>query len=431
MQIDRNRLHDSLFQACFAAIAFLLPVFGRAIPAVIIIMMLNWIVDSRLRSNLKQLLNDRKRWALLSFSSIYIIYLLGMIHTTNYDYGWFDLEIKLSLLIFPLVFSTAPPTVFNPLNLKIIFVSLMAGCITGSLILLIHAALGAWGFRIPGYSIPGSFFYMKLSWYFHASYLAMYYNFTIAICLWYLTGQSISKVRVKAGLIAVILILTLMIFLLASKAGLSLLLVMVVLFTLRTAVKLRKPLTGFTILAAGILIFVSGYFLFPFSFSRIARAEKVLTEKPVENRVKSESNADRIAILRTGLAIVKENYLTGVGTGDVKDALLEGYREKNVIPALKLRLNAHDQYLQTMIALGIPGFLVLVLCLVIPWIYGFRRKDDLYMIFLILVGLNFLFESMLEVQAGVVFYAFFNALLFASLIFSSDSSLKGNLIADA
>jgi hypothetical protein len=33
--------------------------------------------------------------------------------------------------------------------------------------------------------------------------------------------------------------------------------------------------------------------------------------------------------------------------------------------------------------------------------------------FIVLIAFNFLFESMLETQAGVVFYAFFNAYLFA------------------
>jgi O-antigen ligase len=102
-----------------------------------------------------------------------------------------------------------------------------------------------------------------------------------------------------------------------------------------------------------------------------------------------------------------------VGTGDVKDHLLEKYREKQLYNALGLELNAHNQYLQTMLALGIIGLLILLLNIVLPALYGMEMKHYLYLIFLILVAFNFLFESMLETQAGVVFYAFFNAYLFA------------------
>jgi len=83
------------------------------------------------------------------------------------------------------------------------------------------------------------------------------------------------------------------------------------------------------------------------------------------------------------------------------------------VNAFKLELNAHNQYLQTMITLGIIGLIVLLLNLILPALYSMEQKHYLYLVFLILIGFNLLFESMLETQAGVVFYAFFNAYLFA------------------
>ena len=37
-----------------------------------------------------------------------------------------------------------------------------------------------------------------------------------------------------------------------------------------------------------------------------------------------------------------------------------------------------------------------------------------YFLFLFIIGFNFIFESMLEAQSGVVFYAFFNVFLFTT-----------------
>ena len=72
----------------------------------------------------------------------------------------------------------------------------------------------------------------------------------------------------------------------------------------------------------------------------------------------------------------------GVGTGDVKDHLLEKYREKQMFNALGLELNAHNQYLQTTLALGIMGLVILMLTLVLPALYGLEVKQYLYLIFL-------------------------------------------------
>jgi O-antigen ligase len=127
----------------------------------------------------------------------------------------------------------------------------------------------------------------------------------------------------------------------------------------------------------------------------------------------ANSSGERIMIWWYSFEITNENFLFGVGTGDVKDALLDKYKEKEMQNALSLELNAHSQYLQMLIALGSLGLTILLLNLIIPGLYAIERKHYLYFIFLLLIGFNFLFESMLETQAGVVFYAFFNAYLFA------------------
>jgi len=77
-----------------------------------------------------------------------------------------------------------------------------------------------------------------------------------------------------------------------------------------------------------------------------------------------------------------------------------------------MRLNAHNQYLQTYIALGIPGALLLILMLVLPGWLAVRRIHFIYFSFLAVFAFNILVESMLEVQAGVIYYAFFNSLFF-------------------
>jgi O-antigen ligase len=78
------------------------------------------------------------------------------------------------------------------------------------------------------------------------------------------------------------------------------------------------------------------------------------------------------------------------------------------------KLNAHNQYLQTFISIGIIGLIILLYMLVFPAIRAFQQKDFIFMIFLAVFAVNIMLESMLENQAGVIFYALFNVILYSS-----------------
>jgi O-antigen ligase len=78
------------------------------------------------------------------------------------------------------------------------------------------------------------------------------------------------------------------------------------------------------------------------------------------------------------------------------------------------QLNSHNQFLQTFLALGLPGILLLLSLFVFPIINSLKTKNYILFCFLVIVFLNFLTESMLETISGVVFFAFFYSLLIAN-----------------
>ena len=90
------------------------------------------------------------------------------------------------------------------------------------------------------------------------------------------------------------------------------------------------------------------------------------------------------------------------------------YKKENITAAYKQKLNAHNQYLQTALSIGFFGLIVLLISLFLPFVDSFKNGNFLLIIFLLIISFNFLFESMLERQSGVVFYAFFNSFLFFS-----------------
>ena len=241
----------------------------------------------------------------------------------------------------------------------------------------------------------------------------MFLSFAIAILIYYLIElKNYKLIFVSVKYYILILLFFAMILLLSSKAGI-LITLLIFLLSLIYLFFYKKYylLSVIFLLCISLMSFV---FLkaFPYSLKRVELLKSAILDKKYTDKENNEGNSSRILVWKTSLELIKENPVIGVGTGDAKDKLIEKYQENNISNALNLKLNSHNQYLQTWIATGILGFLILILCFLLSLIKSFKEKNYLYLIFLIVIILNISVESMFERQAGVVFYAFFNVLLF-------------------
>jgi len=136
-------------------------------------------------------------------------------------------------------------------------------------------------------------------------------------------------------------------------------------------------------------------------------ADEVKGEKSIE---KSDM---RIQIWSSIPKTLGKNWIFGLGTGDSKDELVTGYSNIGMNRAFEEQYNAHNQYLETLLALGIGGLVLLMVLLFYP-IYKllWGSTDFLPIMFLGIVAINLLFESMLVRIAGVMFFSIFYCLFF-------------------
>jgi len=170
-----------------------------------------------------------------------------------------------------------------------------------------------------------------------------------------------------------------------------------------------------TFLACSVIVFFAGLMIFPNASTRVSQAAEDMSTDGSEGS-SAQSTSERIIVWKVAVNIILKQPILGVGTGDVKDELLREYYAKKVYPAFNQKLNAHNQYLQTMVTLGITGFIVLAVIILSSLVISVKKQDYPYTAFILLIILNIAFESMFETQAGVVFYAFFNILLFCNMI---------------
>lgn len=119
----------------------------------------------------------------------------------------------------------------------------------------------------------------------------------------------------------------------------------------------------------------------------------------------------RFEYWKTGVEIIKDHPLFGVGTGEIYPAYKSKYRETNSKLDKKWRYLSHNQFIYITVSLGIFGLLWFLFTLFYPIIAERKYNYFPYVIFFIIVMLSFLTEDTLTTQAGVCFFAFFNALL--------------------
>jgi len=405
---NRTEIHRKISLYLLYGISFFLPVYGRIVPVLIALLWLNWLVEGSYIRIFPRLFKEKQRIWILSFSLIYIVYLVGLLWTSDYTYAWFDLEVKLSLLVLPLIFATTEGQIISKDEFGKLIRIFAIGCITVSLILYGHAF---WNCIIN--NTPDAFYYIVLSWYFHPSYLAMYMTIVISNVLYHLLiKQTVIGFRKKAAHIVLLIYLLVFIILLSSKAGLLAVLLVILFYSILLVWQNRQWGKAFLFLSVSVILFFVGLKVFPFAADRVSQAGKDIAESDSPTPP-ARSTSDRIGVWKAAFNIIRDHPVFGVGTGDVKDELIMEYHKQNVIPAYEQKLNAHNQYLQTFVTLGFAGFVVLVLTLLFPTISSFRKKDYMYSAFLLLIILNIAFESMFETQAGVVFYAFFNVIFFS------------------
>lgn len=125
----------------------------------------------------------------------------------------------------------------------------------------------------------------------------------------------------------------------------------------------------------------------------------------------ASSVMQRLEYWKASAYIIKHNWLTGVGTGDLDDAFNKAYTEQDSKLHESFRMRSHNQFLAVFIAFGVFGLLWFVFTLLYPGLKSGKFTNYFYIVFFIIIIMSMLTEDTLETQAGATFFAFFNALL--------------------
>jgi O-antigen ligase len=409
---------ESLFLFCISLSIASLPFPFRINSLCIVLLVVAWAIKDSPSDKWR----NAQKPVLLLFMSFYLVHVLGIIWTSNTSYGWFQLEKKSFLAVFPLILGTIKPLTKEQCDK--ILKNFVLGCVTAAVCCLIYA-----GYRTittgefyetnstTHYTTYYFFYYGLSDIFIHPVYFASYLAFCFLIVLKNLRDkwQQIPSRR-RLQFISLLLFLFVFLLMLSARIMIIALVLLLMLQIFYRFFQKGRAWLGFSIVILFMMLVVAVIAITPVLRTRFA--ELVTTSYQFKNDPQKNASLGgkldavnmRLAKWYFTLKAGEDSWLIGQGTGDAQDALMQVYLENNFMEGYIPVYNAHNQYLQTWLMLGILGVLVFFLNIAVPFYYAFTRKEGLCLMFLLLILLFAVTESIFEKQHGVVFYSFFNSL---------------------
>ena len=323
-------------------IAIIIPTAKIFVALVMAVLVLALIVNWSPKSTISR--------SMIGLLLLYVTIGVGLVFSDDLSSAQRHLEIKLSFLVFPLVWWLGPNHDKKWID-RVLWCFVLA---TSSF------AVYSFGEAFTTYLVSGDsseFMYRKLSNGYHPTYQAVYGCFSIGTLLnWLMKGQN----KWKWFKIGLLVLLSVYVGLLASKAGILCLAALLIFLAFhqvrdkqeRKLVLLHASL--FAILMVSVLAVPKAS----------VRFEQVITSATGKGdaKIATSSSDARLIAWRSAVDVMLEKPF-GVGTGDVKSALTEKYREQGEHFAEEKQLNAHNQFLQIGVEHGWWGmFLLLGVC---------------------------------------------------------------------
>lgn len=344
------------------------------------------------------------------FSLLYLFYVGYSFASRHSDVSNSYIENKLSFLLLPVLFAFRPKERVSFYWPIVAYVSAVAILVLQSCIAGINCYLHGGG--------KACFLASLFSYQHHPSYSTVYLAMALGLLVYgyraRLRGFKLFWIVPFAGLLVLVSMLFLSLAGILFLMGLSAVVVLVLI-----AKKWGKIVGALAALVAPVLVY--------FTIISIPQVEGEWTNAKwyadqylkdpqafIAQRQYPMSGTEVRIVMWTVASTAIKKFPMGVGTGNVDEVLGTHLRAIHQPEMAKEKLNPHNQFLQTTLELGWLGLILLFGLIVAGIRYAFRAKNWLLLMMTINLFFNCLFESMLQRQSGIVFYAFILLVLIAA-----------------
>jgi len=387
-------------------------------------MVLGWLLSGNYRETWRRLRSNRSYWL---WGGLFLLYAASYLYSEDKPQAQFEITQKLSFVLLPILVGAGLDITRR--RFEQILLAFIGGITVVGLACMSRA--GYVDLR------TGSHEY----WFYHqmvsgldlnAVYMAWYVTFSISALLLFKWEYFF---RERLAILKWIVIALQFIFLILLSSRMLLVIFFVVtlpLYLTNQYHNVRLSKARLSMLLLGILLFIMGV---AFTANPVRQRFSDVMHNDFHQSFLSDYHDDpqhfnnltlRVFVWRVGVENLQAHNLwwKGAGIGDVhalQNRRIADYGIRNMSdadhpPPTLYNMNLHNTYLQTILALGIPGLLVF-LCLVFSPFFFLSKSSDkrTWIIFHFAACAFMLQESIFQTQAGIVFYAFFSVIFWQAV----------------
>lgn len=391
----------------------------------IIVFLLSWFCEGGWYD---KFLAIRQNTLLQLIIAFFLIEILGAFYT-NDNSAWFEIEKKIFLLLVPVALATTSIKLSKK-ELHWIFYLFVLSCFAGSVICIGNAAyqMNLWAdglqpFTTIDYLDASNFKTLNPDesprWLFfsyialargigiHPTYFSLYIAFSIVFLLFQLHENSTTQKFISWILIWYFSFF--IVFLSSRVMILSLLLILIIAMA-QTILDNKTRITATIRLFTLICCFCFLLYFNPVSRYRNLQEIAETSFAIQSNHVYKNSTQIRASLWWLGVrSYTNVNPILGSGPGDVLDVMKTTSQKYNIRNSLN-SYDPHNQFLFTLIGLGVVGLTLLMVLMIYSFYTGLVQKDYLFVTFIFLFCSLCITEAALELQKGIVFFALFFSL---------------------
>ena len=355
------------------------------------------------------------------FFAFYVWYIIGAFYSSNSHEASRLIVLKITLFLWPLAFGSLSK--LSGKHVKKVLYAFVGALLVSSFICIIISFVNFLDLRDWNH-----FFGSDLAhWRFLSNhYFGMYVSFAILILASDILrskaeGESFRTLKIT-------LLIYFAIFLVMLSVRIQLMALPVALFVLffTSNVESSQKRKYFKTGAVSLVLFAIAIAAFPDSRRRVIETAHEIRsfDKVVDNKQTNH----RVYIWREGVEVIKEDVVFGKGTGSEDENLalrLDKIEAKfwdgnGVYYLSRGGYNYHNQFLQSLASNGIFGLVFIVGMFGFALYSSIRKKQGLVAAWLVLTLVSFITESMLERQAGVLFFGFFFGVMIVNQLPSNE-----------
>lgn len=387
--MDYDRLKKNLF-TLFTCLLFIALIGAEKAPALLSIAMICQALSIILFTAPKKLFAQfMAQRPLVLFSFCYLFLLLSFFYSENTQYLFERLQIKLPLLLYPLICPSIGRLTHSQKQLIVITaIGVILGSVFGILVnYVLHFDLIN-SLYLQSKIMPGPIHHIRFS---------LLTVFAIYLC-YHCAQQTANKAQqIALSVTGIFFIVFLHIY--SVRSGLLSLYVIILILLVNYTIKTRNIRN--LAIAMLILVIIAGgsILLSPTLKNKISNTTADVNVYQNQEDPNFNSLATRIVSYKVAMEIFRENIWFGCGQGDLKDKNDALFRKD--YPTVLTPIIPHNQFIFYLAATGITGVLIFIVSFLAPlWNKQNFRSEFLLVSYVILV-VAFQFEPMLETQLGV------------------------------